>query len=416
MVYHKRIKILIIILINITLLCACEKTSNPKHVDMERTEDFSKTKDETGEMDVIEKGYDLPVADDIRKEVEADCKKVMEEIREIYIDADKGEASNVRISEETAYQMLIALQETGCPIVCNGFPYNMVNYEKMERFLKDSKNGRKGEVVIYEVDSSGGVDRRQFVFDGTDMYELGTIATWNKKNEPCITYISYTRIKVWEYTKKGWFSFEYCVPEIPEVSEVVNGNAMIRVKPLQEEYNEIAKKFLIPIGYQGNNLLCSNWSAEHLEGIDYNGLFQYLYVVKNRQGFDLGTYSAGISKEEFEQLFMQYLPITVQQLEQYAVYDKENQNYAWGRLGCINYSPNAFGTSVPEIIDITENKNGTVTLTVDAVCEMLGSDAVMSHKLTVCFSEEGGIRYLENEILGDGLERIPDYQYRFGNR
>lgn len=31
--------------------------------------------------------------------------------------------------------------------------------------------------------------------------------------------------------------------------------------------------------------------------------------------FDLETYTSGIPKEEFEQLIMKYLPVTVQQLE-----------------------------------------------------------------------------------------------------
>lgn len=27
-------------------------------------------------------------------------------------------------------------------------------------------------------------------------------------------------------------------------------------------------KNVLPLGYQGNNLLCSNWDREHLEGLD----------------------------------------------------------------------------------------------------------------------------------------------------
>ncbi|MFQ7527828.1 MAG: DUF6070 family protein [Mediterraneibacter gnavus] len=40
------------------------------------------------------------------------------------------------------------------------------------------------------------------------------------------------------------------------------------------------KKCVLPLGYQGNNLLCSNWDREHLEGLDYNGLYEYLYQMK----------------------------------------------------------------------------------------------------------------------------------------
>ncbi len=55
----------------------------------------------------------------------------------------------------------------------------------------------------------------------------------------------------------------------------------------------------------------------------------------------------------------------------------------------------------------------TVTLTVDAVCDMvICDDALITHELTVRFAEDGSFQYLGNEILNDGIKQIPDYQYR----
>lgn len=72
-----------------------------------------------------------------------------------------------------------------------------------------------------------------------------------------------------------------------------------------------------------------------------------------------------------------------------------------------------FGTSLPEVVDIKENQDGTVTLTVEAVCDMvICDDAVITHELTVRFAEDGSFQYLGNEILNDGIMHIPDYQYR----
>ena len=85
----------------------------------------------------------------------------------------------------------------------------------------------------------------------------------------------------------------------------------------------------------------------------------------------------------------------------------------WVRLGCFNYAPTFFGTSLPEVVDIKENEDGTVTLTVEAVCDMvICDDAVITHELTVRFAEDGSFQYLGNEILNDGIMHIPDYQYR----
>ena len=68
--------------------------------------------------------------------------------------------------------------------------------------------------------------------------------------------------------------------------------------------------------------------------------------------------------------------------------------------------------SEPEVVDIEENEDGTVTLTVNAVSEGMMDDAVLTHRLTVRFTDGGGIEFLKNEVEGDALERMPDYVYR----
>ena len=135
--------------------------------------------------------------------------------------------------------------------------------------------------------------------------------------------------------------------------------------------------------------------------------------MKYQAEFPFENYSNGIPKEEFESLIMEYLPVTKKQIRKYAVFDKKNKTYSWERLGCFNYAPTFFGTSLPEVINIKENKDNTITLTVEAVCDMvICDDAVITHELTIKFAENGSFQYLKNEILNDGIMNIPDYQYR----
>ena len=167
------------------------------------------------------------------------------------------------------------------------------------------------------------------------------------------------------------------------------------------------------LGYQGNNLLCSNWDINHMKKIDFNGLYEYLYAMKYKKKFNEKRYQNGIPKEEFEQLIMEYMPVSVEEIQKYAVYNKKKKTYDWMRLGCFNYAPNFFGTSIPEVTNIKHNPNGTITLTVDAVCEMvLCNEAVITHELTVKFAKDGSFKYLGNKILNNGIEEIPTYQYR----
>ena len=337
----------------------------------------------------------------------------MELYLDIYETADKGIASNVVLDDQTVLEMQRKLKDAGCLVTTMVTYSNMENYESVDSFLKECMEGKRGSVVIYEIHNDGGLGRMKFIFDGTDMYVVSTRGIWNADNKPGISYISYTRLKEWKYTEKGWFCYELCVPEPPEVSEIMDGSCLIRIKPMTGEQCEMSERCVRGLGYQGQNLLCSNWNVENMSELDYNGMFEYLYGMKYGEKFNSEDYPNGIPKEEFESLIMEYLPITAEQIREYAVFDEENQTYLWERLGCFNYAPTFFGTSLPEVVDIKENQDGTVTLTVEAVCDMvICDDAVITHELTVRFAEDGSFQYLGNEILNDGIMHIPDYQYR----
>lgn len=362
--------------------------------------------------EILKKGYQLPLEDAVKEEAEMDCIQAMEKLRVVYMKADKGNSLNTILDKENIFEMYTILQETGCPVTAAGFHYIMGNYEKMEAFLADCLNGRESGIILYKINISGGINRSQFLFDGTDLYVIDSVALWSEENTPRIANTTYTRIKDWRYTEKGWFSYEYCVPEYPEVTEVVNGNNLIRVKPMSEEYIRMAEDYLLPIGYRGSNLFRSDWDDRHLENLDYNGLYESLYSLKYKSTFDSKKYSDGIPKEEFENLITEYLPITEEELIQYAVYDEEKQSYGWKRLGPLTYIVNNFSSSIPEVTDIIENSDGTLSVYIDAVCQSQGEDSVMSHIVTLQISDDGSVRYLRNQVLEDGLKNITEYKYR----
>ena len=408
----KRDILLVIMLLCCVSFCACNNGRERTEIvsDSEGKEDIT---EESTETDRIAKGYDLLVSDSERKEAEDDCKEKMELIAELYKNADKGYASNVIIADEIIDQMVEKLKSIGCSVTVTALYSDMENYKELEDFLNASIAGRSGSAVCYEIHSDGGVGRYKYIYDGKDMYILSAKAAWSDDDKPVITYISYTRIKEWKFTDKGWFCYELCVPEYPEVTEIVDGSCMVRVKPITEKNREMSEKCVLGLAYQGNNLLCSDWDIDRMESLDYNGLYEYLYAMKYQEQFPSENYPDGIPKDEFESLIMEYLPVTAEEIESYAVFDEEKQTYMWERLGCFNYAPTYFGTSFPEVTDIRENKDGTLTLTVDAVCSMiLCDDAVITHELTVKFAEDGSFRYLGNKILDDGLSNIPEYQYR----
>lgn len=382
-------KILLMVFIAGFLLCACEERKDEK------------------------KGYDLPLKEAEQEEAATECKGMMEQIQSIYRLADKGETTNVVLDDETMLEMQKAVIETGYPVSTTVACSDMGNYKKADQFLTDCKNGESGSVVIYEVRQDGGINRRKFTYNGTDMYVVSTSSVWLENNTPGIAYTSYTRIKEWKYTENGWFGYELCVPKPPEVTEIIDGSQMFRIKPRIEEQKEMSRLCVQGIGYQGNNLLCADWNLDNLGTLDYNGLYEYLYRMKYGEQFQGEKYTEGIPKAEFEGLMMEYLPISEKELQEYAEFNEETNMYAWAPLGCGNYAPDFLGTSLPEVVAIKENPDGTVILTVNAVCDMvLCDDSLITHELTVKFKEDGSFQYLGNEIRKEDRNNVPEDQYR----
>ena len=418
-------KFLYLILFVMTLCvfcCSCsQKTNDVKKTSSQHEKKLKSVPNNNTKEDVIseedlEKGYDLPVSAQENEEATRDSMQIMSGLEHIYRNADKGDSLNVVLDNKSICKMIKKIKQQGYSVTVSEDYSNMENYKRFSSFLAKAQKKQKGSGVIYEVHSEGSIGREKFIYDGKEMFLLASNASWDDNGKPIITFVSYTRIKKWRYSRKGWFCYELCVPEYPEVTEMVDGSCLIRIKPMSDNKRKLSRKCVRGLAYQGNNILCSNWDQEHMQKIDYNGLYEYLYAMKYKKKFNGKKYPSGIPKDQFEQLIMEYLPVSREEIEKYASYNEKKKTYEWMRLGCFNYAPNFFGTSIPEVTKIKHNSNGTVTLTVDAVCEMvLCNEAVITHELTVKFNKDGSFRYLGNKILNGGIKKIPEYQYRILN-
>ena len=398
--------------------CSCsQKTNDVKKTSTQHEKKLksvpNNTKEDVISEEDLEKGYDLPVSAQENEEATRDSMQIMSGLEHIYRNADKGDSLNVVLDNKSICKMIKKIKQQGYSVTVSEDYSNMENYKRFSSFLAKAQEKQKGSGVIYEVHSEGSIGREKFIYDGKEMFLLDSNASWDDNGKPIITFVSYTRIKKWRYSRKGWFCYELCVPEYPEVTEMVDGSCLIRIKPMSDNKRKLSRKCVRGLAYHGNNILCSNWDQEHMQKIDYNGLYEYLYAMKYKKKFNGKKYPSGIPKDQFEQLIMEYLPVSREDIEKYASYNEKKKTYDWMRLGCFNYAPNFFGTSIPEVTKIKNNSNGTVTLTVDAVCEMvLCNEAVITHELTVKFNKDGSFRYLGNKILNGGIKKIPEYQYR----
>lgn len=374
------------------------------------TEDIpEKTSKETASDE--EKGYQLPVPAGEEKDARADCLHIMELYADLYAETDKGTTVNIVFAEAALLAMQQQAAAEGSPVEVN-VPYaDLENYESLDHFLKESEAGYAGECTMYTIHIDGSLGRSRFMFDGNDMYLSAADAVWNKDNEPVFSHMSYTRIKQWKYTEKGWFGYELCVPEPPEVTEIVDGSYLIRVLPYKEELRRLSRQCVFDIGYGVGNLLDTDWDEQHLKNLDFNSLFPCFYQMRYQERFIYETYREGIPEQEFEQLIMQYLPIKADTLRKYAAYDAETKTYSCEPMG-FTYTPDFLGTSLPEVTAARENEDGTMTLTVDAVCDMvICDDAVITGELTVRENEDGSFQYLGNKVIKDNISMASKEKY-----
>lgn len=107
----RKIYIQTIIIMMAGFLCACggkkqEEFSLSGAIEGGEEPSLAESREDNDKKGRWEKGYDLPVDENERKEAEADLRAALELTRDIYQEADKGDASNVVLSEEVLIQLL----------------------------------------------------------------------------------------------------------------------------------------------------------------------------------------------------------------------------------------------------------------------------------------------------------------------
>ena len=228
-------------------LSGCEK--NIEYQEVTDTEEYAVSdQEERDDQEAFEKGYNLPILQNDIERVEKETEELLDCIEDMYRPYQDDEAM---IPEDVQEEMADVLADKGYIIRTDRVYSNIRNEELFERFLTDARNGKQGSVILYELEAAAAVDRYEYEFDGVNMYLYSSRMEIKLDGSRSQTYCSCTRIKSWRYTEAGWFCYKLCVPEYPEVTEIVDGSVLIRVKPMSEENRQASEKYVLGIGYQG---------------------------------------------------------------------------------------------------------------------------------------------------------------------
>ncbi|MCI6202942.1 MAG: DUF6070 family protein [Lachnospiraceae bacterium] len=330
-----------------------------------------------------------------------------DEIIEICSQLYKKASEENKIADlETVRIIVNQFGENGYPAVDSRNQINMTEPEKVVEFCEKVDAQEEAEITILEVSYLGGfvkydlhtrdgkvdVVRSYYKYENEDMYREVTG--------------SY-QAEYWNYTEDGylmfsgvWFSEELYVLELSGAEE----HTALRVQPLDETYRELSRKYLLPIGFEQNNMFIVDWSEDDFGELNFYDMFDLLYPkvygtnIPYVADDNLGVGAVyQIPKDDFERVILPYFNIDSETLQSKTIYNAEDKTYEYKPRGFEEVEYPEYPYS--EVIGFTENGDGTLTLTANVVFPYVGDSKVYAHEVVVRPLENGGVQYVSNRII-----------------
>ena len=330
-----------------------------------------------------------------------------DEIIEICSQLYKKASEENKIADlETVRIIVNQFGENGYPAVDSRNQIDMTEAEQVERFCEMVDTQEEAEITIIEVSYLGGFvkydletkDGNVDVVRSYYKYENG-----NMKREVTGSY----QAEYWNYTEDGylmfsgvWFSEELYVLTLSGAEE----HTALRVQPLDETYRELSRKYLLPIGFEQNNMFIVDWSEDDFGDLNFYDMYELLYPKVNGTYIPYvadGNLGVGavyrIPKDDFESVIMAYFNIDSETLQSKTIYYAENETYEYKPRGFEEVEYPEYPYS--EVVGFTENSDGTITLTANVVFPHSGNSKVYAHEVVVRPLEDGGVQYVSNRII-----------------
>ena len=345
----------------------------------------------------ISQSKDCLISDEEKEQLQSKVLSAAESVSEIYKDFVIADAANYssgisEFSGEQRKNVVEALGKRG--LVSVEEDTAMQNHEAIEAFYSDYLDGRDSMVTVFEVHRDGLIGAVTFIYRKGKLQTYYIGVRWKEGGVPEIQGTSVSNVAEIKLTEKGYFIYAY---------EYVIAHASLRqywrIEPLPEDCRKLTEKYISGLSYVNYNVLVTNWDSNNVEDILMPCMYEDIYRIYT--GENLKTEDWKISAEEFEKIMTTYFPVSVEQLREHRGYDEGSNSYEYEMIYASPYPP--FG----EVVDYTENADGTITLIVDGVWPDYNSDLAFRNTVVVQPFEDGTFRYLSNSIEQIELELPP---------
>jgi len=299
-----------------------------------------------------------------------------------------------------------------------GGQYSFVNASSIECFFKTQEDKRAELRFIRVCHDFGLVDTRFYIKDKSWYCKMIRVV-WDE-GAPQVSYSLDYPLTELKLTEKAYLIFTCDIPDNTASSDhdgYIEPTTMLRVYARDDKCIEYENKFVLGVGYNYNNLFTETWTTEDVAELCLNDIFLSLYRMENGSYIshfnnpyrllENSPYSL-VPAEEFESLIVKYLRLPVETIRKNAFYDEETSCYPVTIDGVhdgLAKIPEA------EVVDVQENEDGSISLTVDALFVEYATDKAFSHVIKLREDADGSFYFVSNELIYTDI--IPEHKCLF---
>ncbi len=322
--------------------------------------------------------------------------------RDIY---DEAVETNTLGSLETLQRIVARLGENGYVAVDSENQVDMAGAEQVIEFCKAVDEMKRATLTIIVIKDFG---FRKFDLEtesGNVMIVRGYYQ-YDKngcpQNRNTVSYPA----DIWQYTEEGYLLFEgsyFSNENYVLTLSAAPEHTALRVLPLDEKCRELNRKYVLPVGYGQNNIFLTDWHEEEVGELDFYDIFDNFYPILYGQSIPYvadENLAAGavyqIPEEIFENVIMTYFNVNKEALRRETTYISEKAAYEYRPRGFyeVEYSDIPY----PEVVDYTENQDGTITLIVNAVYSNGNTSVAYSHRTVIRPLDGDCFQYVSNQM------------------
>lgn len=405
----KKSGIIILVLILSAILSGCNDS----------TPDNDMLKEETSQTISVDPRYGEKISEAEMKTIQNECEKMMSLYKHIYENAEKHTSSDLLdetvISQETIDTIESVLIKAGYPVINSDevYPEYLENSDDILGFWDAFKESRDAETVFWKVSSSGELYYNALQYSNGEAISIFASTFWNRQGNLEVNSGVKKKIINCDMNYNGDFYYQ----DIPTTTGW-DAAKLLRLKPVDKELYDLNLKYIFPVGYHNVNLFLCDWDASDYGSLCFNDLFEWLYRLNNNKYVyakdyaqeDEPYYHCCIPSDVFENTILPYFEISLSEFREKASYDPIKDIYPWQELNCSNFV--YYPTMIPEIIGVTKNKDGSITIQVNVMCLDKQTDCLFTHEVTVMPSDNGNFKYIGNKITYKSQIELPSSEPR----